>query len=1187
MTVIPLALAKALSDKLYDKQRAATHKIERLVLDALDADDETLIYQVIAELATDYATSEKEASRIGGLVALAATAVALTHINIRPFLPHMVPPMVSALSDGESKVRYFACESLYNVAKVSRGHILRWFNDIFDGLARVTADSVKTVKDGADYLDRLVKDIVAEQAATCLDWYESVAEGDMDVVPRPHHGPRLAFSLDRLVPLLSERMHTYKPSTRLYLIEWVRVLDSVPGLDLITYLPEFLDGLIRFLSDPSDDVRNKTQSLLGELLSEIRECVEMQGLTEEEEVLPLARRMRSSTVQSDVYGSSSRRPSRAPSAASIPPSTRLGASTSVTHHHHYHRPGSRLGGSSEMNLSTVSLMTSALVTGAGVDEVRMAARRKKIRMDRQSGLLVPGVAIDFARCVDILVPHLESNDQEIQGLALGWIYQFTWLCPDVMVRGVPRLVNAVLPSVSHPMPALRHTAEDVSQQLYDLVADAADPRQRTEAVSKPAVAASVKPAAGVAEPAVSKPTDAAAAEAVSKPTAEPRAVSPGAVSLHSVASAAPPSQIPAPRSRTSSVLRTTSPGIPAVLPISIADVSVDSATINHAADDDVSDIEEDHYVTIIDEPFNYEHAATAIMELFAKNVHEPTKVSGMRWLLLLHRKAPWRILTPEDMSFPVLLKMLSDSSEQVVKLDLELFAQISLYSQSMDMPSYLTRFLGSLLQMFATDRVLLETRAALMVRQLCVVLDPQMVFCLFAKLLTMPGFSHQAEEDEEEEYDSDGEEDLADLEFISVMVQHLSWILVTAPETEGLRLLLREYNADLVNHMPPMPSIRETIAKDLPVVVSRSRGISLSPPADYHHTESNPALDATQQKQTKLVRAPVVPAKQSSGRMSAGSTGARNRNSVVELDKPRSSRPGPSQQQRRRHAELAALGVRGRNILSACMQRVEHSVEQSRISHDLFCSLFRAWSHNPAACLTLCLLSQHYAVGSELISVFGQLTQDLTVSFLVQLDKLVQLIESPVFTYLRLQLLDPSKHPELIRALYGLLMMLPQSSAFAILRNRLSTVAMVPFGLQQHPVRVNQVTGGDQQQQIHYHYHAQPRESDTEVNCSGLLSSATGVAPADLSELLRLLTVLATTQPLGDHHHRPVPSALGLLQQVDEFQQQQVDSSGTTEQEDVAEQKPVVSFADTHGLVDEYRSVRRRYARALARHQSR
>ncbi|KAJ2772207.1 PtdIns(3,5)P(2) sythesis regulation factor, partial [Coemansia nantahalensis] len=167
--VIPAALARALSDRLYDKQRAATQKVEQMVRAALEADDDETIYALVAELATEFATSEREAARIGGLVALAATAVALTHINIRPFLAHMVPPMVSALSDGESKVRYFACESLYNVAKVSQGHILRWFNDIFDGLARVTADSVKSVKEGADYLDRLIKDIVAEQAATCLD----------------------------------------------------------------------------------------------------------------------------------------------------------------------------------------------------------------------------------------------------------------------------------------------------------------------------------------------------------------------------------------------------------------------------------------------------------------------------------------------------------------------------------------------------------------------------------------------------------------------------------------------------------------------------------------------------------------------------------------------------------------------------------------------------------------------------------------------------------------------------------------------------------------------------------------------------------------------------------------------------------------------------------------------------------
>jgi vacuole morphology and inheritance protein 14 len=81
---------------------------------------------------------------------------------------------------------------------------------------------------------------------------------------------------------------------------------------------------------------------------------------------------------------------------------------------------------------------------------------------------------------------------------------------------------------------------------------------------------------------------------------------------------------------------------------------------------------------------------------------------------------------------------------------------------------------------------------------------------------------------------------------------------------------------------------------------------------------------------------------------------------------------------------------------------------------------------------------------------------ELTVSLLVQIDKLVMLIESPVFTSklsryltitsadrvvgLRLQLLEPDRYPYLPKCLYGLLMILPQSSAFVSLRARLSVV---------------------------------------------------------------------------------------------------------------------------------------------------
>ncbi|PIA13612.1 ARM repeat-containing protein [Coemansia reversa NRRL 1564] len=1512
--VIPAALAKALSDKLYDKQRAATLKQK--------------IYQLVAELSTDYATSEKEAARIGGLVALAATAVALTHINIRPFLPHMVPPMVSALSDGESKVRYFACESLYNVAKVSRGHILRWFNDIFDGLARVTADSVKTVKDGADYLDRLIKDIVAEQAATCIDWYESdepdalphsdavggntsaietteiespgvavdsnvivdkqgvtaneTAEGfdnGQDEIGTARRGPRLAFSLEKFVPLLAERMHTYKPSTRLYLIEWVRVLDSVPGVDLIIYLPEFLDGLLRFLSDSNEDVRNKTQSLLGELLNEIRECVELQNLSSEDNMVErgilsphshidttddssygdmtwrgagsLSRaRVRSSTIQSDIhvegrfssdtprvqpYGLSadtqqedtarsssplrtgSRLQSRASSitggvvnrAVATPFGHRYQSATPVAgasvvglgalsdgrrsranSRGYVYSGGGSSGSSGDLNhrSATGTLMSSALTNGqlhGMTDELRMAARRKKIRAVRAGNALIPGggVMIDFARCVDILIPHIESNEQEIQGAALSWIYQFTWLCPEVIVASIPQLVNAVLPSVSHPISDYRRTAEDLNDRLYSLVRAAPDPKRHLDntlddITEQPPVGySSLSPSpqqqrnvsstdrhrltARPLSPIVSNlttasignqsyvqqnhsqehdvsrqslPVDSAALEnenvVLPIPPTRSRAGSLLQASGSATTSAAP-SRVATPppagtekrpstvaRRWTNSTARSPSaesehqpqhqlsmpldstrtaagntneqqpyspvpPPIPTTPRSSSGGVLVAEPT--EAVEPEAGELDSGSCPAevLIQEPFNYEQAATAVMELFAKNVHEPTKVAGMHWLLLLHRKAPWRILTPDDMSFPVLLKMLGDSSEQVVRLDLELFAQISLYSHSgdeqtrhmwshlesnnMQMPPfdvdprsmpYLARFLGSLLQMFATDRALLETRGALMVRQLCVVLDAQLVFCLLARLLVLPHFSIEsadappesshnspntpatgwvddsataetaqqqnrsgADEGIYQDYASssyaedenlaeisesvNGAEGLADLEFISVMVQHLSWILVTAPETEVLRLTLRKYNANIACHMPQLPSLRfalfgsrlstrDTAARssmysdvsvpddvESPTAVAAARrgrrpvanvggrtrgdsGTGLIAPTPVGTPTVTPAAVASEQKPSKLVRSSAaVPASAPTTAKGAwtvrpgaapvrGGTGSRSRGSTLDGDRARgrqdlssgtnaTGKTQPLYQRRQQQqktvqgeatAETEAKAERARGVLSQAVECVQSNIMENQQSHGLFTALFRTWSHNPAACLTLCLLSQHYEVSSELIHIFGRLTQDLTVSFLVQLDKLVQLIESPVFTFVRLQLLDPLLHPLLIRTLYGLLMMLPQSSAFAILRNRLSTVAMlpsagnVPMQMSTFGVRPSSDTSDSQQaekQQLHYHYHfhnnysrtqTQPKNGNTAASLAQL-GNAMGVVPTELGELLRLL---ATCSQLPSSH---------------------------------------------------------------------
>lgn len=254
-------------------------------------------------------------------------------------------------------------------------------------------------------------------------------------------------------------------------------------------------------------------------------------------------------------------------------------------------------------------------------------------------------------------------------------------------------------------------------------------------------------------------------------------------------------------------------------------------------------------------------------------------MTALEWLIMLHQKAPQRILTMHDGTFPALLKTLSDPSEEVIRCDLRLLAQISSASEDL----YFSSFMANLLSLFSTDRRLLETRGSLIIRQLCASLHTERIFRTLSELL---------EKDE-------------DLEFAGIMVQNLNIILITSPELADFRRRLK--NVD------------------------------------------------------------------------------------------------------------------------------------SKDGQQLFVSLYRSWCHNAVATFSLCLLSQAYEHASNLLQIFADL--EITVAMLIQIDKLVQLLESPIFTSLRLQLLDPDKNPFLLKSLYGLLMLLPQSSAFATLRNRLSAVS--------------------------------------------------------------------------------------------------------------------------------------------------
>lgn len=88
--------------------------------------------------------------------------------------------------------------------------------------------------------------------------------------------PPRAFSLPRFMPLLYERITVLNPWTRTFLISWLVVLNSVPDLELVSYLPDFLEGLLMYLGDPTYEVRTQTEILLEVLLREVGSVREVQ-----------------------------------------------------------------------------------------------------------------------------------------------------------------------------------------------------------------------------------------------------------------------------------------------------------------------------------------------------------------------------------------------------------------------------------------------------------------------------------------------------------------------------------------------------------------------------------------------------------------------------------------------------------------------------------------------------------------------------------------------------------------------------------------------------------------------------------------------------------------------------------------------------------------------------------------------
>lgn len=241
---------RLLNDRQYDHRKQAALEIEQKVRSAVakerlqPAGERREVRRILDCLQREYIDNSQDrrteaSNKKAGLIGLASVAIGLES-EIGNFLQQLVGPVLKLFDDQDNRVRYYACEALYNISKVAREAVLAHFNAIFEGLCKLFADVDPDVKNGVQVLDRLIKDIVTNNHSM--------------------------FQVKEFVHLLAERMPYKNPFIRNLCLCWTQLLLKVPEVDVVVHLQVYLKGVFTMLGDQSRDIRANADACLTDLL---------------------------------------------------------------------------------------------------------------------------------------------------------------------------------------------------------------------------------------------------------------------------------------------------------------------------------------------------------------------------------------------------------------------------------------------------------------------------------------------------------------------------------------------------------------------------------------------------------------------------------------------------------------------------------------------------------------------------------------------------------------------------------------------------------------------------------------------------------------------------------------------------------------------------------------------------------
>ena len=252
------------------------------------------------------------------------------------------------------------------------------------------------------------------------------------------------------------------------------------------------------------------------------------------------------------------------------------------------------------------------------------------------------VSVSNARDI-IAVPCLSfSSDDEIQqSTALQWLAEFLTFAQEVLVPFTPRLIPAILPNLAHHVPMIQSSANRTNKLLANVIQSLPPPsetpsRQNTSERPPPSA-----PARNVPPSPIPAPNSPAASRQSTLPGQSRELSSPESIA-ESTVQAPPASNIAIQKRASLSADNGASRGL---APVDANGISAPShGTRSHSP---VS-MRSTHQAAQVDrdaqnpEAFDYQATVNALTIQFLSE-HEETRVAALKWLIMLHQKAPKKV----------------------------------------------------------------------------------------------------------------------------------------------------------------------------------------------------------------------------------------------------------------------------------------------------------------------------------------------------------------------------------------------------------------------------------------------------------------------------------------------------------------------------------------------------------------